>query len=126
MTTRYLVCGRRSDGDWPMVKRALAALILHPKHAVIIHGDARAPVGKGQSFDRLAGQWGSENGATVHKVPADWAGNGIAAGPIRNAKMLTDFNPDVVIAFPGGPGTKNMIEQATRAKPRPVVVQVIA
>lgn len=45
-------------------------------------------------------------------VPADWEKNGRAAGPIRNKRMLTDFKPDIVVAFPGGVGTANMVRQA--------------
>jgi hypothetical protein len=39
----------------------------------------------------------------------------VAAGPIRNARMLEEGKPDIVIAFPGGRGTANMIEQAHAA-----------
>ena len=106
-----------------MLRRALAVLILHPKDAIIIHGDARPRKNHGQSYDRLAGQWGTENGAQVIPVPADWEGNGLAAGPIRNRFMLDQYQPQVVIAFPGGPGTRNMIEQARRA--RVVTIQVV-
>jgi len=44
--------------------------------------------------------------------PANWAKYGKKAGPIRNKQMLDEGNPDYVIAFPGGKGTTNMIEQA--------------
>lgn len=46
----------------------------------------------------------------VHR--AKWSEHGKAAGPIRNKKMLTEENPDIVIAFPGGRGTADMISQA--------------
>jgi hypothetical protein len=70
----------------------------------------------------MAGQWGDEHGAQVNPVPADWHGHGMAAGPIRNGLML-ELKPDVVIAFPGGKGTENMIRQARQRKL--VVIQVI-
>jgi len=37
-----------------------------------------------------------------------------AAGAIRNEKMAVEGKPDLIIAFPGGPGTKNMIDVARR------------
>lgn len=55
-------------------------------------------------------------------VHANWEAFGAAAGPVRNRWML-DLEPDLVIAFPGGKGTKNMIEQA---KKRGVPVMVIS
>jgi hypothetical protein len=116
MPTKYLICGSRNFKDRVMLNRALNALILHPRDAVIIHGDC-------SGVDRMAGQWGDEHGAKVNPVPADWAGHGMSAGPIRNGLML-ELKPDVVIAFPGGKGTQNMINQARLR--RVVTIQVIA
>jgi ABC-type Fe3+-hydroxamate transport system substrate-binding protein len=39
---------------------------------------------------------------------------GPSAGPIRNGRML-EYKPDLVIAFPGGRGTANMVKQARKA-----------
>lgn len=47
--------------------------------------------------------------------PADWGSLGKAAGPIRNSLMLTEANPSLVIAFPGGKGTADMISKARAA-----------
>lgn len=106
MTTRYLICGGRDFADYPAMDKALRALILHPEDAIIIHGDARGA-------DRLAAQWGRANGAMrVEAYPADWDKYGKGAGPIRNRAMLDRGDPDVVIAFPGGRGTANMVIQA--------------
>jgi hypothetical protein len=63
--------------------------------------------------------------ATVHycqleEYKADWKKHGTSAGPIRNRQMLEDGKPDIVLAFPGGKGTANMIAQA-RAYGIPVV-----
>ncbi|MEM9912925.1 MAG: hypothetical protein AAF922_19365 [Pseudomonadota bacterium] len=40
---------------------------------------------------------------------------GRAAGPIRNKEMLDEGCPDLVVAFPGGRGTANMVKQAQAA-----------
>jgi hypothetical protein len=45
---------------------------------------------------------------------ADWDANGKAAGPLRNQRMLEAFNPDMVLAFPGGRGTADMVRKAKR------------
>ena len=60
-------------------------------------------------------QWAKEIDIPCWGFPADWNSYGKAAGPIRNKQMLDEGKPDVVIAFPGGTGTANMIMQATKA-----------
>jgi hypothetical protein len=51
---------------------------------------------------------------TLVSVPADWEKWGTAAGPKRNQMML-DQKPDIVLAFPGGRGTADMIARAEQA-----------
>lgn len=38
-----------------------------------------------------------------------------AAGPARNARMLAEGEPDLVVAFPGGDGTADMVNKARAA-----------
>ena len=45
------------------------------------------------------------------------------AGPVRNARMLVE-KPDLVIAFPGGPGTADMVRRARAAGVE--VVEILA
>ena len=71
----------------------------------VIHGD---PLGA----DRFAGGWARLRGIEEIPFPADWAAHGRAAGPIRNKRMLDEGRPDLVVAFPGGRGTANMVQQA--------------
>lgn len=106
--TRVLVCGGR---DYVDQVRAFA--VLNHYHttnpfSVVIHGAARGA-------DALAGQWAITRGVAQQAFPADWNTHGRSAGHIRNAQMLREGKPDVVIAFPGGRGTANMIDQSTRA-----------
>jgi len=76
------------------------------KPTLIIHGNANGA-------DKIIGEYlCSTYCIPTVAVPADWKLNGKTAGPIRNRKMLIDWEPDMVIAFPGGKGTTNMIEQA--------------
>lgn len=105
--TRYLICGGRDWGDYDMLDRCLRNLILNPQRATVIHGGARG-------VDVMAGAWAKANRVSqIVEVKADWQEHGRAAGPIRNKRMLDEQKPDVVIAFPGGKGTANMLRQAT-------------
>ncbi len=47
--------------------------------------------------------------------PAEWSKYGRRAGPIRNKQMLDVGKPHLVVAFPGGAGTANMVKQAKAA-----------
>jgi hypothetical protein len=60
------------------------------------------------------------NGPDDQDIPcsvymADWDGLGRKAGPIRNQRMLDEGKPDLVIAFPGGRGTADMVRRAREA-----------
>lgn len=46
------------------------------------------------------------------EVKAQWKRLGLKAGPIRNEWMLA-LDPHMVVAFPGGDGTQNMVAKAT-------------
>ncbi len=48
--------------------------------------------------------------------PAMWHTHGKQAGPIRNARMLTQGKPDIVCAFPAADsiGTLDMMKKARR------------
>lgn len=63
----------------------------------------------------MAGEWARLTGIRELAFPADWENYRRAAGPIRNRQMLVEATPDLVVAFPGGPGTANMIRQARAA-----------
>lgn len=104
---RLLVCGGRDFEDRARVFRALDAVLDRKRIEVVIHGAQRGA-------DTLAGAWGMERGIHVLPCPAEWERLGPKAGPLRNTKMLA-MNPDGVVAFPGGPGTANMVRQAQAA-----------
>jgi len=100
---RVLVCGGREYGDRYSVYRTLDDM--SPKPTMIIHGGAHGA-------DMLAHDW-----AVYRQIPrrvfmADWANQGRSAGPLRNARMLVEGKPHIVIAFPGGRGTADMVRKA--------------
>jgi hypothetical protein len=108
MTPCVLVCGGRNFTDADLLFKTLDAL--HAEHAftALIHGQA-------QGADQLAFLWASQKGLTVTGFPAEWSKFGPSAGPRRNQEMLDIGKPDLVVAFPGGKGTKDMVRRATRA-----------
>ncbi len=105
---RVLVCGGRDFDDFKIINEELTWLAGAHTIEAIIHGGARGA-------DTLAGEWAKLSRIPVEVYRADWEAHGKAAGPIRNRKMLTNGKPDFVLAFPGGRGTANMVEQARTA-----------
>jgi len=112
---RVLVTGGRDFGDRKLLFDVLDRL--HATHGfkVLIHGDA-------SGADRLSGEWATARGITVEAHPADWKKHGRAAGPIRNQKMLEE-KPELVVAFPGGKGTADMVRKARQAELEVVIVE---
>lgn len=108
---RVIVCGGRSFLDDDLV---WATLRSYPITA-LAHGGATGA-------DTAAGRWANSLGIECHRYAADWETHGRAAGPIRNRTMLRMFQPDAVIAFPGGRGTADMIRQARAAGVRVIEV----
>ena len=99
---KILVCGGRDFKDYSFVADVLEEY--HTERGgieMLIQGGA-------QGVDFLAQEWAYENNVPCLRVPAQWYKYKKAAGPIRNTKMLHLGQPDLVIAFPGGKGTKSM------------------
>ncbi len=91
---------------------------LHKEHAFthLIHGGA-------DGADTMAGEWAATKPEIERYVSkADWAMFGRSAGPIRNAHML-EWKPDLVVAFPGGSGTLDMVSKAIAAGVRVIEVK---
>jgi hypothetical protein len=105
---RVLVCGGRHFADAALLNRTLDELHAQAQITEIIHGEARGA-------DKLAGNWARIRMVPVKTFPANWRKHGNSAGPIRNRQMLREGRPDLVIAFPGGDGTADMMEQARAA-----------
>jgi hypothetical protein len=108
---RVLVCGGRDFDDAEKLVDKLDTIKKEStpdgKKFVLIHGDARGA-------DYLANSWAEFHKLKIKKFPANWKKFGKAAGHIRNAQMLEEGSPDLVVAFPGGRGTENMIQQAKK------------
>lgn len=107
MQQRVLVCGGRDYGDRDRLFRILDAAHAANPIVTLIHGNARGA-------DQLADDWAMGKCETLTFTPA-WEEHGRSAGPKRNQKMLDEGKPDIVIAFPGGRGTADMIRRAEKA-----------
>ena len=83
----------------------LDILLDNPGISVLIHGD-------GKGADEIAAKWATSRQVKAEVYPADWLTHGKAAGPIRNSEMLRRSCPDVVVVFPGGVGTADMMGKA--------------
>ena len=98
---RYVVTGGRNNNNIEAVNKAISEL---PDDAVIVNGGAKG-------IDALCAIVAKKRGLRVETFNAEWEKYGMAAGPIRNAKMLE--NADYLIAFYGGKGTADCVKQAT-------------
>lgn len=103
-----LVCGGRGYKDRETVYWHLDAHHKRRPINLLVHGGATGA-------DTLAGDWAYERGVPFNCYPADWKTHGRAAGPIRNQQMLDEARPDLVIAFPGTNGTRDMKWRAAKA-----------
>ena len=105
---RVLVCGGRNYGNITRVAQTLDALAREGTLTIIEGGATGA--------DQIARQWWRHySRGEIFTVRADWKKNGKAAGPIRNQLMLDHYKPDIVVAFPGGSGTADMVRRAKAA-----------
>lgn len=106
--TRVIVCGGRDYYDQDRAFAVLDKLHAEAGISLIIEGGARGA-------DHLAMSWAAERHVPRERYEADWENQGSFAGPARNKRMLDEGKPDLVIAFPGGRGTADMVRKARRA-----------
>ena len=102
---RVLVCGGRNFHDQEHVWTTLSELTAKQPIGFLIHGAATGA-------DRLAQAWALSHFIPDREFDANWPKHGGTAGAIRNQHMIDEGKPDVVLAFPGGPGTADLIQRA--------------
>lgn len=124
---RVLVCGGRDYANDKRVFEVLTGL----------HTGACGPItcvieGGAKGADGIAAWWSCKKGLTNHEqYHARWDDievadavvryrNGrpynAAAGPQRNQRMIDEGKPTLVVAFPGGKGTADMVARARAAR----------
>lgn len=114
---RVLVCGGRNFCD-PFGTFEVSLERFKDQYGFDLLIEGGAP-----GTDRLARLWAKKRGIPIQTYRPNWKTHGRAAGPIRNKQMLVEGKPDVVIAFPGGRGTADMVHQA-QAAGVPVIVEM--
>lgn len=110
---RVLVCGGRDYSDTLRVHRELDARARDI--TTVIQGGA-------DGADKAAMDWARARGFDYLTFRAEWQKHGPKAGPMRNATMIHEGKPDLVLAFPGGRGTADM---ARRAKAAGIPLEII-
>jgi hypothetical protein len=114
---RVLVCGGRSFHKAELLAKTLLALHRTTPFTLVIHGAATGA-------DSLAGAWALTHRVNVLRYPPAWTKHGRQSGAIRNRQMIIEGRPDLVVAFPGGPGTRDIVAQATAAGIRVIEVEI--
>lgn len=129
---RLLVCGGRDYVNTVMVYRTLDAIHRRDPVTEFIQGGAKGA-------DRIAKEWAKTKATIMRweckaawtdlshpdaiiKMRTDGVKYDAKAGHRRNARML-EWKPDLVVAFPGGDGTADMVRQARAANVR--VMEVV-
>lgn len=102
-----IVCGGRGFADEEVVRRKLDG-------CWSVDGFDQIATGACSGADALAAIWAHDHRVPVVGYPAYWARHGRIAGPLRNSRMLDDpaLGTRLVLAFPGGRGTHDMMRQA--------------
>lgn len=104
-----MVTGGRAYDNPEVVFAALDTLYADPDldYVCVIQGGARGA-------DRWARDWCRLNRIGCRTFKADWDRYGRRAGILRNCEMLDFGPPDLVLAFPGGSGTRHAVDEAKR------------
>jgi hypothetical protein len=116
------------DRDWYNVKliREWLKKLKSEGFDTIIEGEARGA----DIISRMSGEDLGfkilDRDSKTKGFPAEWNKYHRAAGPIRNSEMLKVGKPELVVAFHNSietsKGTKNMINQAVKAKIKTILV----
>lgn len=101
MGKRLVVCGGRRYQDALFVRQTLRSL------RPLFIATCEYPTG----VDQLAKLYAMENGINYAGFPKPWKEGAYARVP-RARVMLELVRPDLVVAFPGGPGTDQTVKLA--------------
>jgi ABC-type Fe3+-hydroxamate transport system substrate-binding protein len=112
---KVLVCGGRRYTNDKRIDGVLGGLHKEAPFTELIEGGSLGA-------DALAAAWARKNRVPTRKFEAQWKKFGASAGPRRNREMLVEGKPDLVIAFPGGTGTADMVSKASAAGVRVIRV----
>jgi hypothetical protein len=115
-----LVCGGRKYSDYDRVCKELYTIIdnnglqLEKSTPEGFEISLRIINGGANGADLLSTNFAISNFCEFRQYLADWKKYPKAAGPIRNQEMLDKEDVHLVLAFPGGRGTADMIRRARK------------
>ena len=104
---KWIIAGSRDVTDYDTVKRAASRVVR--RGDTIISGAARG-------VDKLGEKFADRNNLQVDRYPAEWDKYGKGAGYRRNHRMALEADGLVAVWDGRSPGTKNMIEEAHKAR----------
>ncbi len=105
---KVLVTGGRDYDDWENLCEVLDFYSKELGVSLFIHGGCLT------GADAMTTDWCIASGMPCLIVPAKVKKYGASAGPRRNTSLL-GFGAKSLIAFPGGKGTRDMINKAQNA-----------
>jgi hypothetical protein len=116
---KILVCGGRSYKDKQKVFKVLDELCIknskyYTPNENWLPSDITIITGGASGADDLAASFAMVNWTVYKEYKANWVKHGRSAGVIRNQQMIIEGKPDLVVAFPGGKGTADMIRRAEK------------
>lgn len=111
---KVIVCGGRDYWDSHRLERVMDTLdqtlsLVDGKEAFTTVITGGAP-----GADLLAKRWAEARGKEVVTCHALWKELGKKAGPMRN-QFMVDVGADLVVVFPGGRGTADLVRRAEKA-----------
>ena len=119
-----LVCGGRDFDNYQFIRDKLIDYIESfgdkyktekDQYGNYLYKDVTILTGGAKGADQCGSDFAVENFIHFIEINADWEFYGRSAGPIRNQKMLDEHEVNVVMAFPGGRGTIDMVSRARKA-----------
>ena len=105
---RVVVCGGHDYSDSFRLFAEMNALHKRHRFSAVITGG-------GHGADRIAYDWARVHGLATEVFRAEWERDGKDAAFLRNQRIIDEGKPHLVVAFPGGKGTADMVQRAKEA-----------
>lgn len=100
-----LVTGGRNYANRAQLHQYLYQVHNETPIDILVHGNARGA-------DTMADDWAEAKGIQRAICPAAWDRFDAAIAGHRRNRFMLELGPTLVVAFPGGAGTNNMVTQA--------------
>jgi hypothetical protein len=78
-------------------------------------------VGKCRGVDELVASWAIRTGIPVTYYESDWLSFGAEADDVRNQALVAE-QPYVIVLFPGGKRTANLLQKAVDVKHQRILI----